>query len=76
MTDRPLRESSPRERFRRAGRAVMRDPADRQAHEERVRAAMALDGAEPLQGALSDLLHGCLPHPDRTRRLLGDSEIT
>ena len=76
MTDRPLRESSPRERFRRAGRAVMRDPADRQAHEERVRAAMALDGAEPLQGALSDLLHGCLPHPDRTRRLLGDPEIT
>ena len=54
----------------------MRDPADRQAHEERVRAAMALDGAEPLQGALSDLLHGCLPHPDRTRRLLGDPEIT
>ena len=70
MTDRPLRESSPRERFRRAGRAVMRDPADRQAHEERVRAAMALDGAEPLQGALADLWHACPPSPDAAAALL------
>lgn len=63
-------ELSARERFRRHGRYVMRVPSDRVAHEERVMAACELPGAEPLQGAVADMLHACLPNPDRTRQLL------
>ncbi|RMX01699.1 hypothetical protein EBQ25_03335 [Allofranklinella schreckenbergeri] len=45
--------------FRRASRLVLQKPADRLAHEDRVKQALALDGVEPLQGALVDMLVGC-----------------
>lgn len=63
-------ELSAQARFRRHGRHVMRVPSDRVAHEERVMAACELAGAEPLQGAVADMLYACLPNPDRTRQLL------
>ena len=67
MSERTL---SPRERFRQAGRDVLLVPGDRKLHEVRVMAACALDGAEPVQGALADLMHGCLPEAEPTTRLL------
>ena len=47
--------------FRAAGRRVLRDPARREAHWQRVQAALALPGSEPVQGALVDMLHACPP---------------
>lgn len=64
------RELTARANFRQHGRHVIRVPSDRAAHEERVMAACALPGAEPLQGALADMLYACLPNPTRTRQLL------
>lgn len=49
--------------FRQAGRRVLRTPADRVVHHSRVRAACALDGSEPVQGALADMLSACTPDP-------------
>lgn len=54
---------SARERFRLHGRDVLHAPADRARHEARAAAACALPGAEPLQGALADMLHACAPDP-------------
>lgn len=59
-----------RERFRQTGRAILRQPGDLDRHEARVTVACELDGAEPLQGALADLLHGCTPDRARHRALL------
>ena len=47
--------------FRAAGRRVLREPARREAHWQRVQAALALPGSEPVQGALVDMLHACPP---------------
>lgn len=66
---------SARERFRLAGRRVMRFPSDQSAHEARIRIAIELDGAEPVQGALADMLHACPPAPENIERLLGGKEI-
>lgn len=54
-----IAESSAIARFRAAGRQVLRQPSDAQAHERRVAAASALGGAEPLQAALADWLYAC-----------------
>lgn len=48
-----------RERFREAGRRVLRQPGESSAHAERVRAAIDMDGSEPVQGALADMLSAC-----------------
>ncbi len=40
---------------------MLRDPARREAHWQRVQAALALPGSEPVQGALVDMLHACPP---------------
>ena len=45
--------------LRAAGRRVLREPALPEAHWQRVQAALALPGSEPLQGALVDMLHAC-----------------
>lgn len=66
---------SARERFRLAGRRVMRFPSDQSAHEARIRIAIELDGGEPIQGALADMLHACTPMPESIERFLGDEEI-
>ena len=42
---------SARQQFRQAGRRVLNAPADLALHEQRVNAALGLEGAEPLQGA-------------------------
>lgn len=54
-----FKELTDRERFRRAGRLVLRRPGGWAAHEVRVMAACRLPGVEPVQGALADLLHAC-----------------
>ena len=54
---------SARESFRRAGRQVLNAPGDAALHQARVTAALALEGAEPLQGALADWLRRCAPDP-------------
>ena len=72
MAARPL---SPREHFRQAGRDVLLVPGDRKLHEVRVMAACALDGAEPVQGAVADLMHGCLPDAEATARLLRRPQV-
>lgn len=59
-----------REQHRQAGRAVLRTPGNWVAHEAHVTAASALDGMEPLQGALVDLLYACQPAPARMAQLL------
>ena len=41
---------SARQQFRQAGRRVLNAPADLALHEQRVNAALGLEGAEPLQG--------------------------
>lgn len=63
------------ERFRSSGRRVLRNPANRRAHEARVAAASRLEGTEPLQGALADLLHGCAPDAARSCRMLQQPRI-
>ena len=72
MAARPL---SPREHFRQTGRDVLLVPGDRKLHEVRVMAACALDGAEPVQGAVADLMHGCLPDAEATARLLRRPQV-
>lgn len=47
--------------FRQASRLVLQSPADLSAHEERVRLALELEGVEPLQGSLVDMLVACPP---------------
>ena len=64
-----------RERFRQAGREVLRHPDDRQRHEGRVLMACELEGTEPLQGALADLLHGCAPDAAWQRALLSRAAV-
>lgn len=59
-----------RDRFREAGRAVLRHPSDLRHHEARVLVACEFDGSEPLQGALADLLHACAPDADGHGALL------
>lgn len=64
-----------RERFRRAGRQVLREPRTIATHVERIRAACGMQSAEPLQGALADLLCACLPDPARFGALLHEAEV-
>ena len=52
---------SARALFRQTGRRVLRAPADPAAHTRRVHAACALEGSEPVQGALADMLSACAP---------------
>lgn len=66
---------SARERFRLAGRRVLRAPGERAAHLQRVRAACALPGAEPLQGALADLWHACAPDASAGAALLAEPAL-
>ena len=66
---------SARERFRQAGRRVLNAPADAALHAQRVDAALALEGAEPLQGALADWLHGCAPDADNFQPVLARADI-
>lgn len=47
------------EQFRATGRQVLRRPDAQGAHRARVTAAAALEGAEPLQGALADWFYAC-----------------
>ncbi|MBO9514047.1 MAG: hypothetical protein J7549_08020 [Variovorax sp.] len=49
----------PRAAFRRHGRQVLAHPGDAGRHLARLAAALELPGAEPVQGALSDLFVGC-----------------
>ena len=69
------RELSPRARFRQAGRTMLRSPGNRDLHAYRVLAACHLDGAEPLQGAITDLLFYCSPDLDANLHLLRRSEL-
>jgi hypothetical protein len=57
-----------RERFRAAGRAVLRDPGLWSAHLARLSAAAEMPGAEPVQGALADLFLGCRHAPHQAKR--------
>ncbi len=66
---------SARAQFRQAGRRVLRAPGDFSLHQQRVEAALALEGAEPLQGALADCLHGCEPDAARFQALLARNEL-
>lgn len=66
---------SAREQFRQAGRRVLRAPGDFSLHQQRVEAALALEGAEPLQGALADGLHGCEPDAPRFQAVLARADI-
>ena len=66
---------SARERFRQAGRRVLHAPADPALHAERVDAALALEGAEPMQGALADWLHGCAPDAARLHAVLARADV-
>ena len=66
---------SVRERFRHAGREVLRYPNDRHRHEVRVLMACELDGTEPLQGALADLLHACAPDAAWQHALLSRASV-
>jgi hypothetical protein len=50
---------SPRQRFRQLGREVMVQRGSLALHRARIRVGLALPGAEPLQGALADLLFDC-----------------
>lgn len=61
-----------RKRFRRAGQRILQRPADLVAHAMRIRTAALLPGAEPLQGALADMLSSCDPDPERLAPLLDD----
>lgn len=63
-----------RERFRRAGRRVLQQPSDPLAHQVRIRIAAMLPGAEPLQGALADMLCHCQPDHGRLQELLDKVE--
>ena len=65
-----------RARYRQAGRHVLRSPGDWAAHEAHVATAGALDGTEPLQGAIVDCLHACAPAPDRLGRLLAQPLVS
>lgn len=66
---------SARQQFRQAGRRVLNAPADLALHEQRVNAALGLEGVEPLQGALADWLHGCAPDAARFQALLARADI-
>lgn len=48
-----------RAQFRASSRAVYARPGEYVLHCERLRAALALPGTEPVQGALADLFYGC-----------------
>lgn len=61
---------SARERFRQAGRRVLRAPHEGAVHRARIAAACALEGAEPVQGALADFWHACLPAPTLAQAVL------
>lgn len=52
-------DSAQRLPYRLASRRVLQTPALGAAHQTRTQAALALPGAEPLQAALVDWLHGC-----------------
>lgn len=62
-----------RERFRRAGQRVLQRPTDPRAHLFRIRVAARLPGAEPLQGALADMLSHCDPDHQWLHTLLDES---
>ena len=64
-----------RERFRHAGRKILRHPDDRRRHELRVLVACELDGTEPLQGALADMLHACAPNAGSAHALLSHAFV-
>lgn len=44
-------------------------------HEVRVMAACALEGAEPVQGAIADMMFACLPEADASTRLLRRPQV-
>lgn len=58
-----LSTDAARARFRHAGRQVLAMPTELARHEARLDAACDLDGAEPLQGSLADMMHACDPDP-------------
>jgi len=64
-----------RTRFRQAGRRVLRNHGDLDAHEARVLIACELDGAEPVQGALADMAHAGAPDERRFSSLLQRPEV-
>ncbi len=45
--------------FRACARRLLRSPAELVVHLDRLDAAQAMAGSEPVQGALADLFHGC-----------------
>lgn len=58
--------------FRAVSRLLLRRPTDTALHVERLGSALRLPGAEPVQGALADALHGCAAQlaPARRQRLI------
>lgn len=50
-----------RKQFRLLGRRILAAPDDFGLHRKRVASALRLGGAEPLQGALADMMFGCGP---------------
>lgn len=64
-----------REKFRLTGRRVLQTPADYQLHEQRIQAASVLNGAEPLQAALVDMLSACTPDSVPLPELLLQAEV-
>ncbi len=70
-----MEDLAPRVRFRQAGRRVLRDHSELDAHEARVLIACELGGAEPVQGALADMAHAGAPDRRRLSGLLQRPEV-
>ena len=73
-----LSHLSARERYRLAGRQLIRNRADSVLHQARVQSACEIEGAEPLQGALADMLHAGVADDQSesgVAKLLSDSSL-
>lgn len=70
-----MEQVAERTRFRQAGRSVLRNGGDLDAHEARVLVACRLQGAEPVQGALADMAHAGTSDLQRVSQLLQHPEV-
>lgn len=70
-----MEDAAERMQFRLAGRRVLRNRNDPDAHAARVHAACRLRGTEPLQGALADMAYAAADNPSRLSQLLQQADI-